>query len=63
MKYGYSCSCGWHLNRADLTRREYAIKKELHAETCRDAANETRRSRKLPLLTEESEQPYSVGTH
>lgn len=31
MKYGYTRQCGWHLNRGDLTRHQYAAKKRLHA--------------------------------
>jgi hypothetical protein len=30
-KYGYTCQCGWRLNRGTLTRPEYAAKKEQHA--------------------------------
>jgi hypothetical protein len=30
MKYGYTCQCGWRLNRTG-TRREYAAAKEHHA--------------------------------
>lgn len=60
MKHGYTCSCGWHLNRADLTRREYAAKKECHAENCRPSANEIRQSRNLSPLDSDTSAPFSV---
>ena len=31
MKHGYTCQCGWHLDRGNLTRRVYAATKEAHA--------------------------------
>jgi hypothetical protein len=61
MKYGYTCECGWHLDRNTITRREYAKKKEIHAEKCLPAANEIRLSRKMSRLSEEAEPPYHVG--
>lgn len=63
MKYGYICNCGWHLDRGNLTRREYAVKKELHAYDCRDAANELRTSRSLPRLTENDFKPYDLHSN
>lgn len=46
MKHGYTCSCGWTLNRNDLTRREYASRKEEHAEHCTALRKELEQSRK-----------------
>jgi len=51
MKYGYTCKCGWRLERLGrrgyaLTRREYATKKEVHAETCEALRKELEQSRK-----------------
>jgi hypothetical protein len=61
MKHGYTCGCGWRLNRGSLTRRWYAATKEMHALACRLAANELRQSRHLPSLDKDAEPPYQVG--
>jgi hypothetical protein len=48
MKHGYSCTCGWTLNRGQLTRREYALAKETHAaQGCESLQKELKRSGKL----------------
>jgi hypothetical protein len=31
MKYGYTCKCGWRLERGQRTRKQYAAEKEHHA--------------------------------
>jgi hypothetical protein len=61
MKHGYVCQCGWRLDRGDLTRKSYAIFKEIHAKKCILCANEIRKSRNLPLLDKNESKPYSVG--
>jgi hypothetical protein len=44
-KYGYTCTCGWRLNRTG-TRRGYAWEKEKHAATCKALSEELKRSGK-----------------
>ena len=48
MKYGYTCTCGWRLDRGNLTRREYAGAKEVHAVKCEALQKELEASRKVP---------------
>jgi len=45
-KHGYKCTCGWQLNRGQLTRHEYADKKIKHAQTCEALAKELEISRR-----------------
>lgn len=59
MKHGYTCNCGWRLNRTG-TRRGYAYEKEAHAKKCLAAANEIRISRGLKALDYNAEKPFSV---
>ena len=59
-KYGYTCQCGWRLNRTG-TRRDYAAAKERHAFTegftvidgepvrgCKSLRKELEKSRRVP---------------
>ena len=46
-KYGYTCQCGWRLNRGKLTRRMYAGDKRIHALKCEALAKELEQSRKI----------------
>ena len=48
MKYGYTCQCGWRLNRGNLTRKEYADKKTMHAVECKILAKELQESGQTP---------------
>ena len=45
-KYGYTCQCGWHLDRGTLTRREYASDKSKHAEKCASLSKELEKSKR-----------------
>jgi hypothetical protein len=47
-KYGYTCQCGWHLNRTG-TRRGYAQAKKDHAATCEALAKELEKSKRVPV--------------
>ena len=61
MKYGYTCSCGWHLDRTG-TRRGYADDKHNHANNatmpgpdgvpvkgCEALRKELEQSRRVPV--------------
>jgi hypothetical protein len=62
MKHGYTCQCGWRIERKNLTRREYAAKKALHAGLeCVLLANEIRQSRGLKPLDTFAERPYALN--
>ena len=45
-KYGYTCQCGWRLNRTG-TRRVYAGDKRIHALKCEALAKELEQSKKI----------------
>ena len=47
-KYGYTCQCGWRLNRGRLKRRMYAEEKRIHALKCEALAKELEKSQRVP---------------
>ena len=47
-KRGYTCQCGWRLNRTG-TRRGYAEDKRVHALKCEALAEELEKSKRVPV--------------